>query len=993
MEQTQVESVPDQPNPDELPTIETATTTTMKPLTSDKNIEESSNKADEEAEDSMAMLTESAADKKLFSTLSEDTEIPLSALGVTAVADSDTFLSDDENRVLLTLETTNNGNTEESPPTERNGSLADVAIATNQLQSLSEAKTTSEVIVSSFKSTSTITVLSDTIITPASKIVKGSAKPESSLLKGMQHRLAKTVELKSATTGIEIPHELISTGLVSPPIILNTQVSKPTLQSQDLIKILEGDDDIEPADELKAAEHYVGGHEDEDGDELLEQIQISIVGEDGVVKDISLMATSAPDTEPVEQRDTTREIAMRQIMNLPRKHKRKMKLEEKHDLEDDATFLNNSETPNESDSSKNDLISSLVSDWSDNEAKGEEPPAKKATASKQKPPSKVALALAKTVPIVPAKSIFSSEKVVKPKARRPAPQKVAIPAINTSPIKIINKSVVPEALPPFKRSRVIKKKIIWDPDAPETQVSYASLIGNTTVKKISPVKATHTITRLPTPAMRTSTPKTTVAATLAKIPATITVKSAAKPTEPAIAKPMTAVEASNLEDTIEVIVGEKAAVVIPINAEKKKIQARAKKEPKEKKEPVKRKRLTTAASATSQSPTEVPVVGCSPTAVKKKKLSEIDKLLGDEGAINMMYSLEKDNVELENMNTDDDKLGAKTRVIRNVVINKSISPNTTGRSRPKRDVTPVKHLLVEKQQDILLHKQMLQLEKQQAVAAAAVATPEVAVKKPAATRKKTAAKKNDSWDYVYAQRNDDSMIIRRRSNSSYSSTTSPRRLSLDLSNQTSDQGTSANASMDGSDGKFEFLKPTNKKMPMKNEDVKVNASLVSEMKGKLTKVMKRKAAAAAAAVTAAEDSTVATDQDASPPPAPSARKSRAQSAAVTKAVAAAPAVATQADKPKIITTTSLKEITVHHHENVVEISIKATAKAKNCFTVPMMQEISAILNTLTTSNRCKVVVLWAKLGTFGNGIDYSQLVQPSVEKRKVAAQELYTTLR
>lgn len=36
-------------------------------------------------------------------------------------------------------------------------------------------------------------------------------------------------------------------------------------------------------------------------------------------------------------------------------------------------------------------------------------------------------------------------------------------------------SKLPE-ITPFKRTRVIKRKIIWDPDAPETQFSYASLI-------------------------------------------------------------------------------------------------------------------------------------------------------------------------------------------------------------------------------------------------------------------------------------------------------------------------------------------------------------------------------------------------------------------------------------------------------------------------------------------------------------------------------------
>jgi chromodomain protein Y len=480
----------------------------------------------------------------------------------------------------------------------------------------------------------------------------------------------------------------------------------------------------------------------------------------------------------------------------------------------------------------------------------------------------------------------------------------------------------------------------------------------TPVSKAEMVKIPISVRTISTAVGKTSTPKTSVAATLAKIPAATTI----------IKSPISGEQPKQTE------VIEQVPFIVSVKAKKKASplkRPRAKKEPKEKKEsptPMPRKRAITET---------VSGVSPIPTTVKKKKLSEIDKLLGDEGAINMMYSLEKDNQNaeiIENMEGDDDNFGAKARVIRNVVINKSISPNTTGRSRPKRDVTPVKHLLQEQQQEMM----------QPAVTA-------VIGKKQSQPRKKTSAKKNDSWDFVYAQQTDDSMIIRRRSNSSYSST-SPRRLSLDLSNQQSDQ--SNNVSLDVSleklvESKFEFVKPVNKKMPMKLEDVKVSAAIVSEMKGKLTKVMKKGGKIAGAII---KQPLEENPQVLLALPGTTGRKSRAQSNAAAAKVSS-PTTVLSIEKPIIVTATSLKEITIHHHENVVEISIKTAVKAKNSLTIPMMQEITTILNTLKTSNRCTVVLLVAKSDIFASGIDYTTLIQSSVEKRKVAAQEMCSAIR
>lgn len=80
------------------------------------------------------------------------------------------------------------------------------------------------------------------------------------------------------------------------------------------------------------------------------------------------------------------------------------------------------------------------------------------------------------------------------------------------------------------------------------------------------------------------------------------------------------------------------------------------------------------------------------------------------------------------------------------------------------------------------------------------------------------------------------MIIRRRSNSSYSSSTSPRRLSVDQPGSTSTDSTPVEAPAASN---FEFVKPSNK-TPPKQEDIKLDSSLVANMKGKLSKVLGNK---------------------------------------------------------------------------------------------------------------------------------------------------------
>lgn len=146
----------------------------------------------------------------------------------------------------------------------------------------------------------------------------------------------------------------------------------------------------------------------------------------------------------------------------------------------------------------------------------------------------------------------------------------------------------------FKRTRVIKRKIIWDPDAPETQKSFAQYASG---------KGT------PTP---TPTPIEAIATTAT---ATATTNSVAKKVRPSTPKDNNKVTVKRTGTPSKL-------------AELNSSQS-----------PPKRR---------SQTPI-VPNGGNSAgggVVAKKKKVTEIDRLMGDEGAANMMQAVEREQREL-----------------------------------------------------------------------------------------------------------------------------------------------------------------------------------------------------------------------------------------------------------------------------------------------------------------------------------------------------------
>lgn len=414
---------------------------------------------------------------------------------------------------------------------------------------------------------------------------------------------------------IEIPiseRELLaSDASVISPIIIN-HINIPS--GDDLIAILEGDDNGTVKHDA-SVEHY--------------EFSLSTKNTNGGPK---LTAEEA------------REIAMEQIMSLPKKKKGRPKLNQALKAARESKV--NKKTKNAA------LVNSLMSEWNENDMKHDD--------------------------------TTETEIVVEIR-----PQK--------------KQAIVEPVEPTFRRSRIIKKKIIWDPDAPETAINYASLAHTSGA---GPAKR----------ARKMSTRKT---------------------------------EQISDEDSF---VAEETTPLAP--------------------------------------------------ATKKKKSSEIDKLLGDEGAANMLNSLHRGN---NNNNKVDGMSPGK--------IPRSKAVKVEPQSVQTTPVLPVKAKAAKSKElpEPSPQKQLQNANKKNG-------TP-----KAAAAGKKRGPKTSESWDYIYKSRPDDCMIIRRRSNSSYSSTASLNRTSIDLPNAPplndfdaidADQvfETQAKRSRSNKEKNFEFAKPRAKKI-------------------------------------------------------------------------------------------------------------------------------------------------------------------------------------
>ncbi|XP_037043563.1 chromodomain Y-like protein isoform X1 [Bradysia coprophila] len=420
---------------------------------------------------------------------------------------------------------------------------------------------------------------------------------------------------------------------------------------------------------------------------------------------------------------------------------------------------------------------------------------------------------------------------------------------SSKPVAVINQQIDNERSE--RRSRIIKKKIIWDPDAPETAFSYASLVQSAPKKpKIAQTKAKEK-------------------------------------------------EADVIEETGD--------------ARKRKSES------------------------------------ISPATVKKKRVGEIDKLLADEGAINILNALkhENNNADLSDADSIPVEKSPSKRIARKVNTEANDVPSASRNSESAKCDTP-------NQKNARKPKNAT-----------------VAVKKEPKKRAPNKSNASESWDYIYnsGHRGDDSMIIRRRSNSSYSSTASLR-LSIDGAPNENEK------SSETSEKTFEFAKPTVKKNSA-SELSPQRQLILSDMRGKksISKVDGESAvrrSSRAAVVESVESNSV-------------------------KAVAEQHKKQETQSKRKVTekgNDTAYTEINIKMLKNCAHIVLapNVSGKLRNSFSIQMLNEVTRALKDLSTNSTVRAVLISSSNASFCNGIDFSNLVQNTVDKRKQSATELSTAL-
>lgn len=552
--------------------------------------------------------------------------------------------------------------------------------------------------------------------------------------------------------------------------------------------------------------------------------------------------------------------------------------------------------------SASDLVQDLVDDWSDNDESNGVSYEVTAVESKNKQET--------TITVVPKKPAGGASK------RKPSQSTL----VDTDPdsgrtmVEIIQTPAIeePQSKVPVKyeRKRVIKKKIIWDPDDPSPVYGGGRATGG-------PVK---------------------------------------KPS-PSVAKPKVDEEISESESPATQL-------------------------------------------AQVQKPKPIEAVPKGRAAGKKRRLNEIDKLLADEGAINMIYDLERENdgsnipeiqkaVEEEDgyqvVDVDEEKtnLAKKAKLLKNAVIKQTTSPPAAPpprAARAKRDLTPTSTPSPVPSASSVSPGL-------KPASAAAVKTSKSASSAPQPVAKKlsgpAAAKKRKALE------NEQSLIIRRRSTSSFSDPGSPRRMSLDDAEDEPNDTNGSTAAADSSTASTaspqkpttttaattsvakketktaaDFAKPKPSRRPRsKPMDTSI---LVAQIKGKLY---------------------------AKPPvKLPVAPKPVQRSPVSMPAASSSPEPMIRSpEKKKMLDS---KQLSIRKYDKFAFVIMPSIdGKLKDCLTLQLVNKIIAALRQLENDATCNTVVLTSAGTNFCNGINYHLLIQADEEKRKSAAREFANAIR
>ncbi|KZC07402.1 Chromodomain Y-like protein 2 [Dufourea novaeangliae] len=380
---------------------------------------------------------------------------------------------------------------------------------------------------------------------------------------------------------------------------------------------------------------------------------------------------------------------------------------------------------------------------------------------------------------------------------------------------------------------------------------------------------------------------------------------------------------------------------------------------------------------------------------KKKPINEIDRLLQDEGVVNLLYDVEqpdkkrlipitKSQAKVMDIQKVQRELNFRKKLVRSAVLR--LRTATTGVSK----VSP-------RSKRTTIHGSDIQTDKKVGEQAATVksnATPQQEFILPAKIRNAA----------------DASVIIRRHSSSSFSSASGSPRVSIDspekiegtkndeagshslrsTKRRLSDEGTNAKKSKKKVVHKGKVITRSNgtttgkvTSKTKKNVKNKVTFAKTSESGNneEFSKGEDELSACLAEAVNALSVVSAGNRSGSSTPN----RKSKGN-ANIAKIL--------ELDNSKTKTESrnqfSNKEINVRRHGNLVQLILtpSSSTKLRNALTLQMMQEFRETLSILKKDDDCRVVLLTSTGSSFCEGLELSMLLHTNTEERRIQAQEM-----
>ncbi|EGI60328.1 Chromodomain Y-like protein [Acromyrmex echinatior] len=417
-----------------------------------------------------------------------------------------------------------------------------------------------------------------------------------------------------------------------------------------------------------------------------------------------------------------------------------------------------------------------------------------------------------------------------------------------------------------------------------------------------------------------------------------------------------------------------------VPTDKKSVQLKTKLTPSPKKTPPK---------AVSKSLKRTPEGPSSDVKPKKKNINEIDRLLQDEGVVNLLYDVEQpDRKRLVPITKSRAKVMDLQKVQRELKIRKKLVRNAVLRLRTSTtaDVTKVSP----RSKRTMIHD--VQDKKVEQVSSPKTSASPTEFILPAKIRNAA----------------DASIIVRRHSSSSFSSASGSPRVSVDAPEKSteavkSEDGTvhslrSAKKRRDSQDEKINNTKKKKKIIQNKVTTRSSNGAVPGKVTAKSKKLMRSKVTFARAnELDNAEDSLKNEDE---------LSACLAEAATALSVVNARNGATTRKSKVNTNMKTldidsnkmktemqsqfSNKEINVRRHGNLVQLILtpSSSTKIRNALSLQVMQEFKEALSILKRDDECRVVLLTSTGTSFCEGLDLSTLLHSNKDERRSVAQEL-----